>query len=252
MRFIAGFFGLIWKLYIALVFSFFAILLYPFFFILLMNPIWKKLSFKLFVIWSWMMRIFCLYGVKKVKKSNLPEGSHIIIANHRSYLDIILMYSVLPKQPFVFLGKSEILSYPIIRTYFRNLNIPVFRDNVNKAGKSYKLAEKALREGWSIVIFPEGRIPDNQSPIMIPFKDGAFKLAKSLNVPIVPITFTNNFKLFSDLTEIFGSARPGISRVYIHEFVSEEHIQSMSIKEISSLCFDRIREPILLEYPNLH
>lgn len=251
MRFITGVFGLLWKLYIALVFSFFAVLFYPFFLILFINPDWKKISFKLFVLWSWVMRICCFYGVKKIKKSILPEKPNIIVANHRSYLDIILMYSLLPKQPFVFLGKSEILSYPIIKTYFKNLNIPVFRDNVSKAGQSYNLASKAVKEGWSIVIFPEGKIPDNQSPIMIPFKDGAFKLAKTLNIPIVPITFTNNFKLFSDLSEIFGPARPGISRVYIHEFVSEEVIQSMDIKEISKLCYNRIKEPFLVEYPNL-
>jgi 1-acyl-sn-glycerol-3-phosphate acyltransferase len=251
MRFITGIFGLFWKLYIALLFSFFAILFYPFFLILFISPNWKKISFKLFVVWSWVMRICCFYGVKKIKDSNLPIEPHVIIANHRSYLDIILMYSLLPKKPFIFLGKSEILNYPIIRTYFKNLNIPVFRDNITKAGQSYNLATKAIKEGWSIVIFPEGRIPDNQSPIIIPFKDGAFKLAKTLNIPIVPITFTNNFELFSDLTEIFGSARPGVSRVYIHEFISEEVIQSMDIKEISKLCYDRIKEPLLVEYPNL-
>ena len=86
---------------------------------------------------------------------------------------------------------------------------------------------------------------------MIPFKDGAFKLAKTLNIPIVPITFTNNYLLFSDPTEILGPARPGISRVYIHEHVSEEIIQSLEIKELNKLCFDRVNEPILFEYPHL-
>jgi len=181
----------------------------------------------------------------------LPEGPYIIIANHSSYLDIFLLYSILPKHRFVFLGKSEILSYPIIRTYFKNLNIPVFRGDKSKAGQSYNLASKAVKEGWSIVIFPEGGIPDNQCPKMIPFKDGAFKLAKTLNIPIVPLSFTNNYKLFSDPTEILGPARPGISRVYIHEHVSQEVIQTMEIKEINKMCFDRINEPILFEHPNL-
>ena len=197
------------------------------------------------------MRIFCFYGVKKLKNSSLPEGPYIIIANHSSYLDIFLLYSILPKHRFVFLGKSEILSYPIIRTYFKNLNIPVFRGDKSKAGQSYNLASKAVKEGWSIVIFPEGGIPDNQCPKMIPFKDGAFKLAKTLNIPIVPLSFTNNYKLFSDPTEILGPARPGISRVYIHEHLSQEVIQTMEIKEINKMCFDRINEPILFEHPNL-
>lgn len=251
MRIVFGILGLLWKIYIALVFSIFAILFYPFFLMLLINPNWKKYSFKLFFIWSWLMRIFCFYGVKKVKNSDLPEGPYIIIANHSSYLDIFLMYSILPKHRFVFLGKSEILSYPIIRTYFKNLNIPVFRGDKSKAGQSYTLAAKAVKEGWSIVIFPEGGIPDGQCPKMIPFKDGAFKLAKTLNIPIVPLSFTNNYKLFSDPTEFLGPARPGVSRVYVHDYVSEELIQSLEVKELNKICFDRINDSILVEHPHL-
>jgi 1-acyl-sn-glycerol-3-phosphate acyltransferase len=251
MRITKGILGLFWKLYIAFVFSIFAIFFYPFFLILLLNSNWKKYSFNLFLFWSWLMLIFFFYGVKKVKNSELPEGHYIIIANHSSYLDIFLMYSILPKHRFVFLGKSEILSYPIISTYFKNLNIPVFRTDKSKAGQSYNLAAKAVQDGWSIVIFPEGGIPDNQCPKMIPFKDGAFKLAKTLKVPIVPLAFTNNYKLFSDPTEILGPARPGIAKVYIHEYLSLELIQSKEIKEINKICFDRINESILFEHPNL-
>ena len=69
------------------------------------------------------MRIFCFYIVRNVQSAELPDGPYIIVANHTSYLDIFFMYSMLPKHPFVFLGKSEILTYPIIRTYFKNLNI---------------------------------------------------------------------------------------------------------------------------------
>jgi 1-acyl-sn-glycerol-3-phosphate acyltransferase len=86
---------------------------------------------------------------------------------------------------------------------------------------------------------------------MIPFKDGAFKLAKTLNIPIVPLTFTNNYKLFSDPTEILGPAGPGISRMYIHDFVSQEMIQNMEVKELNKLCFDCINQPILSENPHL-
>jgi 1-acyl-sn-glycerol-3-phosphate acyltransferase len=251
MKRILGVFGLIWKLYIAAVFTVFAIIFYPFFLIVLINPNWKKFSFRMFIIWSWLMRICCLYGIKRVKDSELPEGPYIIISNHSSYLDIFFMYSILPKHPFVFLGKSEILSYPIIRTYFKNLNIPVFRNDSKKAGQSYQLAGKAVKEGWSIVIFPEGGIPDNQCPKMMSFKQGAFKLAKTLNIPIVPLTFTNNYELFSDPTEILGPARPGIARLYVHPYISEETIQNMDVKELSNLCFDIINEPILREYPHL-
>lgn len=198
------------------------------------------------------MRIFCFYPVRKKGDSKLPDGPYVIIANHASYLDIFLMYSILPKHPFLFLGKAEILSYPIIGTYFKNLNIPVYRKAKNKAGKSLIMAEKAVKEGWSIAIFPEGGIPDSNCPKMIPFKTGAFKLAKSLNLPIVCLTFENNYFLFSDPSEILGPARPGISNIHIHDIINQREVASLSIEELSQKAFDIINAPLIITYPELH
>ena len=198
------------------------------------------------------MRIFCFYVVRCVEKEALPEGPYIIIANHTSYLDIFFMYSMLPKHPFVFLGKSEILTYPIIRTYFKNLNIPVFRFDRKKVGVSFQLALEAIEEGWSLVIFPEGTIPEVNIPKMMPFKNGAFKIAKEANVPIVPITFTTNHLLFSDPTMVFGPARPGVSRFYIGKYISKELVAKKSFTELKELCFSRVEAPLKKEYPHLY
>jgi 1-acyl-sn-glycerol-3-phosphate acyltransferase len=149
------------------------------------------------------------------------------------------------------MGKSEILSYPILKTYFKKLHIPVFRNDRLKAAKSFIHAKKAVAHDWSLVIFPEGGIPDTNKPQMIAFKEGAFKLAKKLNIPIVPITFTNNHLLFSDPSDVFGPAHPGISRVYIHPHFSVETMQTMSQDELMIACFDRINHPLKLEYPSL-
>jgi 1-acyl-sn-glycerol-3-phosphate acyltransferase len=161
------------------------------------------------------------------------------------------MYSILPKHPFLFLGKGEILSYPIIRTYFKGLNIPVYRKDRSKAATSFTLAKKAVKEGWSLVIFPEGGIPDEGSPTMIPFKKGAFKLAKALNVPIIPISFTNHYKLFSDPTDLLGPARPGISKVFIHQAIMPTAIAGMTETELLNVCFDKINEALIKENPEL-
>ena len=251
MNSLKGIASLLWKCYVAVIFVIFAVVLYPFFWILLSNKKWKKISFRLFVFWSWMMRIFCFYRVKKVIDSPIPEGPYIIVANHSSYLDIFFMYSILPKHPFLFLGKGEILSYPIIRTYFKGLNIPVYRKDRSKAATSFILAKKAVKEGWSLVIFPEGGIPDEGSPAMIPFKKGAFKLAKALDVPIIPVTFTNHYKLFSDPTNILGPARPGISKVFIHETITAQAITEMTELELLRVCFDKINEALVKENPGL-
>lgn len=245
MKLFIGTFGILWKLYIFIVFLITAILLYPIIAALLIDTEGKMRAFKVFVFWSWLFRCLCFYWVKKKKDSPIPEGPYLIVANHQSYLDIFLMYSFMSKSPFLFLGKSEILSYPLIKTYFKRMNIPVYRNDRVKSAKAFIQAGREVREGWSIMIFPEGGIPDENHPTMIEFKQGAFRLAKSLKIPIVPITFTNNYKLFSDPTFIFGPASPGISHVYIHESISVDEIESLSQDELSKKCFDVINGPIL-------
>ena len=65
--------------------------MYPFFLIVLIRPTWKKKSFKLFILWSWMMRILCFYRIKTIESAELPEGPYVIVSNHTSYLDIFFM-----------------------------------------------------------------------------------------------------------------------------------------------------------------
>lgn len=157
--------------------------------------------------------------VKKNKQKILDEPL-IVIANHTSYLDIFMMYQILPMRHLVFMGKSEILKYPLIRTYFKYLHIPVDRSDKRKSAQSMLLAKKKLQEGYSIVIFPEGGIPDNQAPKMASFKLGAFVLAQKNQVPLVPITLKNHYLLLSEPQYFKNSARPGISHVYIHPVIS--------------------------------
>lgn len=251
MKLLVGILGLIWKLYIAVIFSVTAIVYYPVLRPLLGSTKRQRRAFRVFVAWSWTFRILCLYGVRRVKNSPLPKGPYLILANHASYLDIFLMYSILPQEAFLFLGKSELLKYPLLRAYFKRMNIPVFRDSRMKAAKSLIQAAKEVKNGWSIMIFPEGGIPDTENPKMIPFKQGAFQLAKSLNIPIVPVTFTNNFQLFSDPTDVLGRAHPGISRVYIHDFIPAESVTEMSQDELKKHCFEIINQPLKDEHPHL-
>lgn len=247
-----GILGLIWKVYIALMFTISALVFYPIIRPMLGSERGRKIAFRVFVVWSWTFRIFGFYFVKRITNHPLPKGPYILLANHSSYLDIFLMYSLMPKERFLFLGKGELLKYPIIGAYFRQMNIPVFRNNRIKAAKSLIRAGEEVRKGWSIMIFPEGGIPDHDNPKLIRFKHGAFQLAKKLQIPIVPITFTNNYKLFSDPSELLGRAHPGISRVYIHPFISVEDMENLTENELKQRCFDCINAPILKEHPHLN
>lgn len=252
MRLITGILGFIWKLYIGVIFVITALLFYPIIVPFLFSDKGKKKAFRLFVTWSWIVRVLGCYRVRKLQQAELPEAPYLIIGNHASYLDIFLMPSIMPQNEFLFLGKSEILKYPLIKTYFKRLNIPVYRDNNRKAARSIIQALNEVKKGWSIVIFPEGGIPDEHNPKMIPFKRGAFILAKQGQLPIVPMTFLTNCKLFSDPGKLLGPARPGVSEVIIHPVVTLETVNELSHDELKDHCFGIVNGPIKERYPDLY
>lgn len=251
MRTALGILSLLWKCYIALIFGLTALIFYPIIVPQLGSEAGKRRAFRWFVIWSWTVRILCFYPVRRKMDNPLPEAPYIIVANHSSYLDIFLIPSILPNHPFLFMGKSEILKYPLIKTYFKRMNIPVHRSNPVKAARSLVKAAQEVKLGWSLMIFPEGGIPDEGSPRMVPFKDGAFQLAKSVKIAIVPVTFTNNYRLFSDPGMPLGPARPGTSHVYIHPFISAEQVMTLSQEELKQRCFDIINGPLQETHPDL-
>lgn len=128
--------------------------------------------------------------------------------------------------------------------FFKRLNIPVYRNDRMKAAKSFLQAKQALKTGWSLVIFPEGGIPDDHLPTMVSFKDGAFKLAKSAEVPIVALTFLDHYHLFSDVDQKRGYAHPGVSRIHMHDVISVEQQKNLSESALSALVFDTIAAPL--------
>lgn len=219
-------------------------LFYPFLAFTTTREKYHKTAFKGFAFWSILFRIFALWPFKIKPSGKLPKGPFIIVANHASYADIFLIPSLFMNYSHVFLGKSDILSYPLIHTYFKNYNIPVFRDNKLKAAKSLILARKKLQKGWSLIIFPEGGIPDYKRPDMLPFKDGAFKLAKDANFPILPVTFVNNYQLFTDPTDWLGSCRPGFSKIIIHPIIDVEEVKGKSVEELRDKAFKLINDEL--------
>jgi 1-acyl-sn-glycerol-3-phosphate acyltransferase len=137
------------------------------------------------------------------------------------------------------MGKSEILAYPLVKTFFKRLNIPVDRSDRLKAARSFIQARNAMQNGWSIVIFPEGGIPD-ETPYLIPFKNGTFQLAKAANVAIQPMTFTNNYYLFSDPETVFNPAMPGLAKIVIHSRIEALEIKEVDLKKLNNSVYDQI------------
>ena len=139
--------------------------------------------------------------------------SYMLVANHSSMLDIMLMLRV-SRNPFVFVGKKELAKLPLFGFFYKRVCILVDREDSRSRIGVYRRAQRRLDQGLSICIFPEGGVPDEHI-VLDNFKDGAFKMAIAHGIPIVPMTFYNNKERFS-FTFLSGS--PGWIKVRVHAF----------------------------------
>lgn len=157
-----------------------------------------------------------LYGMgffpKTVSAAKLQKGkSYMFVANHTSIIDIMLMLAVID-HPFVFLGKVELARIPLFGYFYRRTCILVDRGSQKSRMEAFAEAQRRLKQGNSICIFPEGGVPADESIELAIFKDGAFRLAIDHQIPIVPLAFHDNKKRFS---YTFFSGSPGKLRVTI-------------------------------------
>lgn len=139
----------------------------------------------------------------------------MFVANHTSITDIMLMLAIMD-HPFVFLGKVELAKIPLFGYFYRRTCILVDRSSQKSRLEAFAEAQRRLKQGNSICIFPEGGVPADKNVEMAAFKDGAFRLAIDHQIPIVPITFHDNKKRFS---YTFFSGSPGVMRAKVHEII---------------------------------
>lgn len=146
---------------------------------------------------------------------------HIFVSTHQSTLDIAVGFLVLPS-PLRFVAKKELLYVPFLGWYMWAMGmIFVDRKRNEKAIASLKRAGEIIRNGASIIAFPEGtRSPDGR---ILPLKKGIFVVAIEAGVPIVPIAIEgtrevmpkNSFKLRPrEIKVAFGKPIPTKDLVY--------------------------------------
>jgi 1-acyl-sn-glycerol-3-phosphate acyltransferase len=123
----------------------------------------------------------------KVTGSAPPKQRFVIVANHISYLDTLVIFAALPGY-FRALGKKEISAIPIIGFIYKQLVIMVNRDSHHSRAMSMRLMGQALKNEGSIVVFPEGTFNETGGPLKS-FYDGAFRLAINTQTPLLPIIF---------------------------------------------------------------
>ena len=191
----------------------------------------------------WGKTILFVMGFKPVVETEqelIPGKSYMFIANHASLVDVMLMLAVV-KNPAVFVGKKELTKLPVFGYVFRKTSIYVDRSSEKSRKEVYIRAQKKLNKGLSIAIFPEGLVPE-ESVILAPFKNGAFRLAIEHQIPIVPMTFYDVKKRFS---WTFFSGWPGKLRVKIHPFIETSGITLEAMDVVKQKAYTIIHDELV-------
>ncbi|WP_298157748.1 AMP-binding protein [Ferrovum sp.] len=155
-------------------------------------------------VWSWgvsgiMARLFVrLSGMPFLVRGveNLPTGACVLVANHASYLDGILVVAALSRQ-FSFVAKRELKDQFIPRIYLQHIGTEfVERFEFEGSVEGVKRLLERMQAGQSLIFFPEGTF--YRAPGLLPFRMGAFVIAAQAGVPIVPMTIRGSRTVLRD------------------------------------------------------
>jgi 1-acyl-sn-glycerol-3-phosphate acyltransferase len=144
--------------------------------------------------WSRLIVRLLFLPVKVEGRENLRDGqSYVFVANHQGAFDIFLIYGFLNRN-FKWMMKRSLRKVPLVGMACAYAHhIFVDRSGVSKIKATYDEARDVLRDGMSLVVFPEGA--RTFTGHMGKFRRGAFMLADELQLPVCPLTINGSFNV---------------------------------------------------------
>lgn len=171
---------------------------------------------------------------KKIDKNT----QYVVISNHTSIMDIMLPCILFPNHPLCYVGKKELVKIPIFGTIYKRICVMVDRSSPRSRADVYRRCAEKMEEGNSIVLFPEGGVPDDTSIVLDQFKDGAFTLSSKHHSPIAVFTFIGLKEMFP-----FDNSKgfPGKVKVYFNDILEPTD----SPKDLKLSSFETIKKTLM-------
>jgi 1-acyl-sn-glycerol-3-phosphate acyltransferase len=186
----------------------------------------------------WATILLKITGVRveiKNLESLIPGQAYIFAANHQSAFDILALLSKLKVQ-FRWLAKDSLFRIPVFGWAMKRTGyIPINRSQAKQAYQSLLQAAQKIREGTSVVIFPEGT--RQQGDQMGPFKKGGFVLSLKSKQPIVPVSILGSGRI---LPKKGLALSPGTIRIIVGKPIPTAEYQP---KE-AEILMEKVREAI--------
>lgn len=151
--------------------------------------------------WGWVIIRVLLLPVKVEGRENLQSGqSYVFVSNHQGAFDIFLIYGFLQRN-FKWMMKRQIRNIPLVGLACEaSHQIFVDKRGPSKIKETYTKARATLKDGMSLVVFPEGS--RSFTGHMGVFRRGAFMLADELQLPVAPLTINGSFNVMPRMRDM--------------------------------------------------
>ena len=165
------------------------------------------------------------------KRNSLPDEPTVFICNHRTALDPFFIIRAFPHHRLGILSKDSVRKYPIIGDYMNAAGCAfVDRSSPLNALRAIRTATKFVEGGLDYVVFPEGT--RSRTGELLPFKSGAFVLAKKANTPIVVLTMQGAQKA----TKYLPFRGPRIT-LTVEEVIPADKVAELSGEELAEYTY---------------
>jgi len=191
-------------------------------------------------LWAKILLLISNTKVEIIGKENILKGKpQIFMANHQSDFDILIVLGHIPGQ-FRWIAKKELFQIPIFGQAMKNAGyIEIDRQNHAKALQSLDEAALRIRDGKSVMTFPEGtRSRDGE---IKSFKQGTFHLAIKAGVPIVPVSIVGSGRIMPKRSL---TVTPGRVKLIIDKPIE---VKGYNVENRHEL-IDRVRNVIINNY----
>jgi 1-acyl-sn-glycerol-3-phosphate acyltransferase len=233
------------------VYAIYAAILFLGIMLLILPPIFLASSFGrikggniiYYFLWFWSRTWFPLVGmrVKRIYKCEKNDQPCIFVVNHRSYLDAALAVGIM-RLPFRPLGKIELQKVPLFGFIYKNAVVPVDRGNARARSRSVREMMATLKEGVSILIFPEGTTNETSQPLTT-FHNGAFRMAIETQTPIQPVLYLDNGDRLPHIS--YFKINPGRCRVVYLPYVPVAGLTMDDLPALKQKVFDIMEKELL-------